>query len=347
VDDCSTASDIDLEITKSVNAQNVIIGQEVIFTVTVNNLSDSLVLNVLISDALQSGFQYVSEIASLGVYDNVLGEWTIAVFPPLASATLEITALVLNDGDYSNTASLVSSFPEDDNDTNNEDTVMLSIGAPEEVNLLIEKTVESANPLVGAEIVFTIVVTSLEGTVSQIVVEDIIPDTVDTEFFYLSHTASIGVYTRATGLWEIPSLLLNQQAILRITVGVPRSGIWGNTATILSPPLVAGANPEAFARVNVSEPNNTEPGFLFNEFSPNGDGTNDLLKINNLEDYPGNSIEVFNRYGNKIFEAQGMTDGNSWDGTRNGEQVPTGTYFYILDLGDGSEIRKGWIQLIR
>ncbi len=134
---------------------------------------------------------------------------------------------------------------------------------------------------------------------------------------------------------------------MRITVRVPRAGIWGNTATILSPPLVPGADPEAFARVNVNEPTSTEPGFLFNEFSPNGDGTNDLLKINNLEDYPNNFLQIFNRYGNKIFEAQGMTDGNTWDGTRNGEQVPAGTYYYVLDLGDGSEIRKGWIQLIR
>ncbi len=75
----------------------------------------------------------------------------------------------------------MSSFPLDDNDTNNEDTVTLSIGLPEVANLLIEKTVESANPLVGEEVVFTIVVTnqSLEGTVSQIVVEDIIPDDCD------------------------------------------------------------------------------------------------------------------------------------------------------------------------
>ncbi|MEP0131531.1 gliding motility-associated C-terminal domain-containing protein [Eudoraea sp.] len=349
VNDCSAGSDIDLEITKTVNAPIVQIGQEVIFTVTVNNLSDSSVLNILISDALQSGFNYLSETASLGVYDTILGEWTIGELLPLESATLEITAVVLDQGDYSNTASLVSSFPEDSNDTNNEDTVTLIIGVPEEANLLIEKTVEGANPLVGEEVVFTIVVTnlSLEGTVSQIVVEDIIPDTVDTEFEYLSHTTDLGDYTRATGLWEIPSLALNQQAALRITVRVPRAGIWGNTATILSPPLVPGADPEAFARVNVNEPTNTEPGFLFNQFSPNGDGTNDLLKINNLEEYPNNYLQIFNRYGNKIFEAQGMTDGNTWDGTRSGEQVASGTYYYVLDLGDGSEIRKGWIQLIR
>ena len=179
-----------------------------IFTVTVNNLSDSAVSNVLISDALQSGFEYVSQTTFIGSYDNVLGEWTIDELRPLESATLEITAVVLDQGIYSNTASLVSSLPEDSNDTNNEDTVTLSIGAPEEVNLLIEKTVESANPLVGEEVVFTIVVTnqSIEGTVSQIVVEDIIPETYDTEFLYISHIADIGDYTRATGLWEIPSL---------------------------------------------------------------------------------------------------------------------------------------------
>ncbi|MBD0852608.1 T9SS type B sorting domain-containing protein, partial [Maribacter arenosus] len=37
----------------------------------------------------------------------------------------------------------------------------------------------------------------------------------------------------------------------------------------------------------------------------------------------------------------------TWDGTRNNTDVPKGTYFYVLDLGDGSEVRKGWIQIIR
>jgi gliding motility-associated-like protein/uncharacterized repeat protein (TIGR01451 family) len=267
----------------------------------------------------------------------------------LESATLQITAVVLNDGVYTNTAALISSFPVDGNPNNDSATVTVNIGVPEGVDLLIEKTAESANPLVGDEVVFTISVTnqSLEGTVSQIVVEDIIPDGTDSEFQYVSHTQNLGEYDRASGLWVIPGLQFDQTAILQITVVVTKSGIYGNTAEIISPTLVPGANPEAFVRVNINEPTNTEPGFLFNEFSPNGDGTNDLLKINNLEDYPNNFLQIFDRYGNKIFEAGGMTDGNTWDGTRNREQVPEGTYFYILDLGDGSEVRKGWIQLIR
>jgi gliding motility-associated-like protein/uncharacterized repeat protein (TIGR01451 family) len=348
VSDCGTVTDTDLEITKSVNTPNAIIGQEVIFTVSVNNLSNSGVQDVVIEDVLQSGFEFVSQTSSLGIYDVVLGEWLIDEMQASESATLEITATVLSEGNYSNTAALISSLPVDGNPNNDSATVTVSIGVPAGVNLLIEKTAESANPLVGDEVVFTISVTnqSLEGTVSQIVVEDIIPDGTDSEFLYVSHTQNLGDYDRASGLWQIPSLLLNQQAILQITVVVTKAGIYGNTATIISPPLADG-DPSAFVRVNINEPTNTEPGFLFNEFSPNGDGTNDLLKINNLEDYPNNFLQIFNRYGNKIFEASRMTDGNTWDGTRNGEQVPEGTYFYILDLGDGSEVRKGWIQLIR
>ena len=69
--------------------------------------------------------------------------------------------------------------------------------------------------------------------------------------------------------------------------------------------------------------------------------------INNIEQFPGNSLVIFDRYGNKVFEAREMTDSAIWDGRRNNVDVAEGTYFYILDLGDGSEVRKGWIQLIR
>jgi gliding motility-associated-like protein len=88
-----------------------------------------------------------------------------------------------------------------------------------------------------------------------------------------------------------------------------------------------------------------ECGFVFNQFSPNGDGTNDLLVINCIELYPNNFLEVYDRYGNKVFAANNY--GNTWNGTGNNGNLPKGTYFYILDLGDGSEVRKGWIQSIR
>ena len=86
-------------------------------------------------------------------------------------------------------------------------------------------------------------------------------------------------------------------------------------------------------------------GTICNIFSPNGDGTNDFLILNCANQFPGNSLRIFDRYGNDVYEAAPYN--NSWDGTFNNGNLPRGTYFYILDLGDDSEVSKGWIQIIR
>ncbi len=85
-------------------------------------------------------------------------------------------------------------------------------------------------------------------------------------------------------------------------------------------------------------------------FSPNGDGVNDTFVIRNLESYPENSFQVFNRWGNKILDRNPYN--NDWDGTSQfgavfGEQLPESTYYYVLDLGDGSETYTGFIYLRR
>ncbi len=86
-------------------------------------------------------------------------------------------------------------------------------------------------------------------------------------------------------------------------------------------------------------------------FSPNSDGINDLFFIRGLDLYPNNSIVIFNRWGDKVFEAnpyQNNWAGNSTKGLRlGGDELPVGTYFYILDLGDNSDVRKGTIYLNR
>jgi gliding motility-associated-like protein len=86
-------------------------------------------------------------------------------------------------------------------------------------------------------------------------------------------------------------------------------------------------------------------------FSPNGDGINDYFIIKNIEYYPHNHILIFNRWGNKVYEASPYE--NKWDGKNyfglkvGGNTLPEGTYFYILDLGDGSAKIKGYIFLGR
>ncbi|MBK8349841.1 MAG: gliding motility-associated C-terminal domain-containing protein [Saprospiraceae bacterium] len=65
--------------------------------------------------------------------------------------------------------------------------------------------------------------------------------------------------------------------------------------------------------------------------TPNGDGKNDELYFGGLSDYPDNTLRVFNRWGNLMFEAEGyQTRGQMFTGYRNGEKLPADTYYYIL-----------------
>lgn len=86
---------------------------------------------------------------------------------------------------------------------------------------------------------------------------------------------------------------------------------------------------------------------VFNGFSPNGDQVNDYWHILGIEAYPDNTVQVFNRWGNLVFEQKGYTNAQAWDGTWNGKALPDGTYYYLVDPGKGSKIRSGYLELVR
>ncbi len=83
---------------------------------------------------------------------------------------------------------------------------------------------------------------------------------------------------------------------------------------------------------------------VYNGFSPNGDGVNEFFKIDGLGAYPNHKIMVFNRWGNKVFETQNYR--NDWNGWWHDKKLPVGTYFYLIDLGDGSDWLSGYLQII-
>ncbi|WP_299136464.1 gliding motility-associated C-terminal domain-containing protein [uncultured Tenacibaculum sp.] len=88
-------------------------------------------------------------------------------------------------------------------------------------------------------------------------------------------------------------------------------------------------------------------------FTPNGDSENETLTFEGLEQYKNNNLSIFNRWGNVVYETENYK--NDWKGKSNGrvtvnkdQDLPDGTYFYLLKLGsDESKSQKGWIYIHR
>ena len=81
-----------------------------------------------------------------------------------------------------------------------------------------------------------------------------------------------------------------------------------------------------------------------NVLTPNGDGMNDVWNIWNIENYPDNSVTIFNRYGQEVFSESPYK--NDWDGKYGGQLLPDGTYYYVLKFADSKKIFKGGVTIV-
>jgi len=88
-----------------------------------------------------------------------------------------------------------------------------------------------------------------------------------------------------------------------------------------------------------------------NGFSPNNDGTNDNFVIDGIGEYPGNVLFIYNRWGNLVYKKKEYA--NEWDGRSNvngvmfGDELPNGTYYYILDLNIDQKPINGFVVIRR
>lgn len=153
------------------------------------------------------------------------------------------------------------------------------------------------------------------------------------------------------------AVVIGQSITLNATGGVsyqwaddPTITMGGNTAM----PTVSPSEPTTYT-VLITDSNgctyedtlmvsiNDDPLAAFqaiNLITPNDDGDNDALVFVGLEAFPDNTLQIYNRWGALLFEANGyQTIGSLWDGTRNGEPLPADTYFYVLQL-DGRTIKS-------
>jgi gliding motility-associated-like protein len=86
--------------------------------------------------------------------------------------------------------------------------------------------------------------------------------------------------------------------------------------------------------------------------TPNADGKNDDFEILGVGSFPKLTIEIYTRWGAKIFFFEGTgleycQPSNRWDGTHNGKDLPIGAYQYIISLEGYSEPFTGQVVLMR
>ncbi|MDN3582951.1 gliding motility-associated C-terminal domain-containing protein [Mucilaginibacter flavus] len=80
-----------------------------------------------------------------------------------------------------------------------------------------------------------------------------------------------------------------------------------------------------------------------NSFSPNNDGFNDTWNIEALYTFPESTIQVFSRYGNIVYQSKGYA--KPWDGNTAKGKLPAGTYYYRIDLKNGTTL-SGWVEIL-
>ncbi len=85
--------------------------------------------------------------------------------------------------------------------------------------------------------------------------------------------------------------------------------------------------------------------FIPSAFTPNGDGVNDTWNVNFLSGYPHCTVDIYSRYGQKVYTSIGYNI--PWDGAYHGASLPPGAYYYIIDPKDGRRQMTGSVAIIR
>lgn len=339
----------DLSLEKTVSNKNANVNETITFTLQLNNEGPSQATNVAVNDIIPLGYFNISNINNGGIFSNNTMKW-VDLTVPVGGITLSYQVTVANpqgldNSDYLNTAQVTASDqfdpdskPNNDNGDQSEDDEDSEFINIPSTDIAINKEVDKTDVPMGSEIIFTITAENLGNlTATNVEIQDVLPK----GYTFLNSTLTSGSYNAGTGIWSIPAITNGASQVLTLTVKVVDFNDYLNTVHLLKLDQIDTNSSNNQDSATVS-PNCLK---IYNEFSPNDDGQNDFFYIDCINQYPDNQLEIFNRWGNLVYFKKGYN--NTWDGKADGsaKTLPEGTYFYILDLGDGSKKTSGWLYL--
>jgi gliding motility-associated-like protein len=162
---------------------------------------------------------------------------------------------------------------------------------------------------------------------------------------YNSDASLTGQITGGSGRysfsWTPPALLREDTSLTTATLNLSRDTLFYLMVT----DLVTGCQGLDSVRVSVSHHETSEDCLVIhNVITPNGDDVNDRWIIDCIENFPENSITIFNIWGDNVYQVENYNNESVvWKGTRqDGKPLPDGTFYYVLSIKDGGT-HTGWI----
>ena len=224
----------DLSVIKTVSSDLVKLGQNVVFTILVQNDGPSFVEDVIVKDLMPTGLTFVEATTTTGTYDATTGLWSIASLSVGESETMEITATLSDIGPFENVAEVQSSSLPDpdstpDNNIPDEDDQDSAIVGAEAADLSLTKVADVDEANVGEQVLYTLELTNNgPSNATGVMVFDQLPS----EVSFVKADASTGTFSPATGQWNVGTILNGETEVLYITVTVDEPGTFKNIAQI-------------------------------------------------------------------------------------------------------------------
>lgn len=151
----------------------------------------------------------------------------------------------------------------------------------------------------------------------------------------------IGTQLNATGSvsyqWE-PAEFLSDA-----TIPNPIATVTENTQFVVTGTDYYGCTSKDSVWVNVVEDYSIIPN---NVITPDGNMENDVWVVRNIENYPNNHVNIFDRWGREVYSTDGYS--NDWGATNyNGHLLMDGTYYYVIEFPEIGKVMKGAITVVR
>ena len=235
----------DVEVIKEVSNSTPKKYDEVTWTITVINHGRDVAEDVVVTDVLPDGLEFVSNtVPTIGSYNKDRNEWTIGNLEVNVRQTLTITTQVVDTGEITNEVNVTTSTYDTD-ETNNYDNETIDV--PAIADLEVIKEVSNKTPKYGDLINWTITVNNIgPDSARHVVVNDLLP----AGLIYITHNVTSGLYDPSQGIWQIGNVLHFENETLTITTRVNITN-----ATITNIAVVTSTTPDPNPDNN--EANNT------------------------------------------------------------------------------------------